>query len=223
MADKRRPRRYPVEGMGIYARTMFNTTVEVLELSVSGALIKGARGLLIGCNYNFKIEHEGRVIPLDGVVVWEKTTLEKIAEGQTVPVYSAGIEFLDMRTDRAEQLRELISDKVRELKDRRLSGVRVRISPPEKALLSYMEYCEIKDISVGGMNIEIDQQPPPDMTFSLELILTKNQSPVRCRGRIAFCQEMAGKIPGKYRAGVEFKDITESDKEILARFVETLS
>ncbi|MEJ2683641.1 MAG: PilZ domain-containing protein [Candidatus Sulfobium sp.] len=221
MNERRIPRRYVVEGMGIYARTMFNTTVEILELSLNGALIRGARGLLIGCKYNFKIEHGSGVIPVDGVVIWEKTALEKMPGG-VIPVYTAGIEFLDVRTDKAELLRELISDKVLELKDRRLRGVRVRVSPPEKAVLSYMEHCEIKDISVGGMKMEVDQEPPVDMIFSLELVLTKTDAPVHCKGRIAFYQEVPGKMPKRYHAGVEFKDISVRDKAILERFVEAL-
>ena len=68
MTENRKPRRFVVEGMGVYAKTMFNTAVEVLELSASSALIRGARGLLIGCKYNFKLEHAGRIIPVDGVV-----------------------------------------------------------------------------------------------------------------------------------------------------------
>jgi hypothetical protein len=208
--------------MGIYARTMFNTTVEVLELSVNGALIRGARGLLIGCKYNFKIEHGDRTIPVDGVVVWEKTALERIAGGKAISVYTAGIEFLDVRTDRADELKDLIADKIRELKDRRLSGVRVKVSPPDKAVLSFMETCEIKDISVGGIRIEIEREPPVEMMFSLELFLTKTDTPVNCKGRIAFYHEVPGKMPKKYYAGVEFKDISEGDKARLTRFVETL-
>ncbi len=222
LSEKRKPRRYPVEGMGIYAKTMFNTMVEVLELSLSGALIRGARGMLIGCKYNFKIEHDDRVIPLDGLVVWEKTSTEKNAEGEAIAVYTAGIEFLDVRTDKAEHLKELIADKVRELKDRRLSGVRVKVSPPEKAVLSYMERCEIRDISVGGMRIEIEQEPPADTIFSLELILAKTAAPVHCKGRIAFYHEVPEQMPKKYYAGVEFREMSDGDKAILERFVETL-
>lgn len=223
MIERRNPRRCIVEGMGVYARTMFNTTVEVVELSVNGALIKGARGLLIGCKYSFKIEYGDRVIPVDGVVVWEKNTTMKIGDSETVPVYIAGIEFLDVRTDKAEKLRELIDDKIRELKDRRLSGVRVKISPPEKTILSYMETCEIKDISAGGMKIEVHQEPPVDMVFSFELILNKTDAPVHCKGRIAFFNDVPGQMPKTYHAGVEFRDMSDEDREVLERFIETLS
>ncbi len=223
MSEKRERRRYVVEGMGIYAKTMFNTVVEVLELSVSGALIRGAQRFLIGCEYIFKIEHGDTAIPIKGVIVWKKITMEKIEGGGVIPVYTAGIEFLDVLTDKAEQLKELISDKIQELKDRRLSGVRVKIQPPEKALISYMESCVIQDISLGGMRIETEQEPPVDMIFKLELMLTKNESSIHCKGRIAFCQEVIEKMPKRYSVGVEFTDVLESDNLRIERFIETLS
>jgi hypothetical protein len=223
MSEKREGRRYVVEGMGIYAKTMFNTAVEVLELSVSGALIRGAQRFLIGCEYIFKIEHGDTVIPVKGIIVWKKITMEKSSEGGAIPVYTAGIEFLDVLTDNAEQLKELISDKIQEMKDRRLSGVRVKIQPPEKALISYMENCLIQDISLGGLRMETEKEPPADMIFTLELILAKNESSIHCKGRIAFCQETTEEMRKRYSVGVEFRDLLESDKLKIERFIETLS
>jgi len=223
MSEKRELRRYVVEGMGIYAKTMFNTAVEVIELSVSGALIKGAQRFLIGCKYIFKIEHKDTVIPVQGIIVWKKITMEKIPEGGVIPVYTAGIEFLDVLTDKAKQLRELLSNKIQELKDRRLSGVRVKILPPEKALMSYMEKCLIQDISLGGLRVETEREPPVDMIFTLELILAKNEIPIYCKGRIAFCREPTENMSKRYSVGVEFRDLLKSDKSRIKRFIEILS
>ncbi|MEJ2696675.1 MAG: PilZ domain-containing protein [Candidatus Sulfobium sp.] len=224
MIEKRQPRRYSVEGLGVYARTMFNTTVEILELSLNGALIRGARGMLIGCKYTFKIEHGDRIIPVDGVVVWEKNAVERTAEGEKMTVYTAGIEFLDIQTNKAQLLKEFITDKVLpQLKDRRLSGVRVKVSPPERSILSYIEDCEIKDISVGGMRIEIGQKPSVDTIFLLELFLGKSHASVHCKGRIAFYNEIDGRMSKKYETGVEFRDLSDDDKATLESFVETLS
>jgi hypothetical protein len=219
MGEQRERRRYVVEGMGIYAKTMFNTAVEVLELGVSGALLRGAQRFLIGCEYILKIEHGDIVIPVKGIIVWKQTTME----GGAGPVCTAGIEFLDVLTDKAEQLKEFISDKIQELKDRRLSGVRVKIQPPEKALLSYMESCVIQDISSGGLRMETEKEPPSDMIFTLELILAKNESSIYCKGRIAFVQEATEKMRKRYSVGVEFRDLLESDKLRIERFIETLS
>jgi hypothetical protein len=223
MSENRAHARYVVEGMGVYAKTMFNTTVEVLELGVSGALIRDAQRFLIGCEYMFKIAHADMVIPLKALIIWKKMTMEKIPEGGVVPVYTAGVEFRDVVSDKAELLKGLISDRMRELKDRRLSGVRVKIHPPEKALISYMEQCLIRDISLGGLRMEAEQEPPTDMMFTLELSLAKNEQPVHCKGRIAFCHEATEKTPRRYCVGVEFRDLAESDKSRIEKFIGKLS
>jgi hypothetical protein len=218
MIERRKHRRYVVEGMGIYAKTMFDTSVEVLELSIGGAMLRGAQRFLIGCEYVFTIEHGDIVIPVRGTIVWKETTME----GGVTPVCTAGIKFLEVLSDKTEKLEELISDKVKELKDRRLSGVRVKIQPPGKALLSYMENCVIQDISLGGLRMETEKEPPSDMMFTLELILAKNESSICCNGRIAFVQEATEKLPKRYSVGVEFRDLLESDKSRIERFIETL-
>ena len=148
--------------------------------------------------------------------------MEKNGGGEIIPVYTAGIEFMDLRTDKAELLKGLIEDKARELKDRRLSEVRVSISPPGKALLSFMETCEIKDISTGGMRILTGRKPPHDAVFSLELVLDRTVPPIRCSGRIAFCNEVPEMMSKGYHAGVEFRDMTEGDKSVLETFVNSL-
>jgi hypothetical protein len=205
--------------MGIYAKTMFNTTVEVLELSVGDALLRGAQRFLIGCEYIFTIEHDDVVIPVRGIIVWKQTTME----GGVIPVCTAGIKFLEVLTDKAEKLEKFISDKVKELRERRLSGVRVIIKPPGKALLTYMESCVIQDISLGGLRMETEKEPPPDMMFPLELILAKNESSICCNGRIVFVREAIEKLPKRYSVGVEFRDLLGSDKLRIERFIETLS
>ncbi len=219
MSEHRGHRRYVVQGMGIYAKTMFNTVVEVLELGVNGALIGGAQRFLIGCKYFFEIEHGDIVIPVKGIIVWKQT----IMEGGAIPVCTADIEFLDILPDKTEQLKEFLSDKIQELKDRRLSGVRVKIQPPERALLGYMESCLIQDISLGGLRMETEKEPPADMIFALELILAKNESSIRCKGRIAFVQEATEKMRNRYSVGVELRDLSESDKLRIERFIKTLS
>jgi hypothetical protein len=223
MSEQRQHRRYVVEGMGIHAKTMFNTSAEVLELGVGGALIRGAQRFLIGCEYNLKIVHEDTIIPLKGVIVWKKMAMEKSPEGGMLLVDTAGIAFLDVLTDRAAQLKMLLSDKIRELKDRRLSGVRVKIQPAGEAVIDYMEQCLVQDISLGGLRMVAKIEPPADMAFALEITLTKKEPSIRCTGRIAFCQEAVEKMRKGYIVGVEFRDLSEEDILRIERFIETLS
>ncbi len=223
MSEKRKHHRHFVEGMGIYARTHFNTEVEVLDISPNGGSIRSTKRFNIGGEYIFKFKHDYRVISLKGIIVWEKLTgSNKIAEGETMPVYTAGIKFKDVSTDKAEQLKEFISEKIRELRERRLSGVRIKIRPPEKAVLSFFETCVVKDISLGGMRVETEVEPTVESLFPLEVILAEDEKSIHCQGRIAFYHAVSEETPGRYSVGVEFMEMFDGDKLRLNRFIETL-
>jgi len=223
MTERRKHRRHIVEGMGIYAKTLLNAEVEVLDISPSGGSIRGTKRFNIGGEYIFKFEHEYRVISLKGIIVWEKLTgSNKIAEGEAVPIYTAGIEFRDVSTDKAGQLKDFISEKIQELRERRLSGIRIKIRPPEKAVLSCFEACVVKDISLGGMRVETEREPTVEALFPLEVIFAEDENSIRCQGRVAFYHAVSGETPARYSVGVEFMEMIDGDKLRLNRFIGTL-
>lgn len=221
MIEKRKYPRYVVEGLGIYARTIFNTEVEILDISVNGGSFKGAKRFCIGCEYSFKFEHGEGNLSVKGVVIWEKLAgTVKIAEGEAMPIYTVGVEFKNGLADkRMEELKEIMIDKVRE---RRVGGIRVSTSPSEKAVLSYLETCMVRDVSLGGMRIETGQEPTVDTTFSLELVLPEDERTISCKGRIAFYKELPEKTPRRYSVGVAFVDMAGEDASGLRRFIDVL-
>jgi hypothetical protein len=217
-ADHRKNPRYLVADLGVSAKTIFNNEVEILDMGIGGASIRSTRRLIMGYEYTFKFELNERVISIEGIIVWERLTgNKKIAEGAAMLVYMAGVEFRDVFTAKAEELKDILADK---LKERRLSGVRIKLHAPEKAVLSYFEPCVIKVISLSGIRIEAEQEPSMGAVFPLEVILPKSENPIHCAGRVAFCHEISEKTPQKYAIGVEFSDMIDEDKLRLKRFIE---
>jgi hypothetical protein len=221
VTEKRKHPRYVVEGLGIYARTIFNTEVEMLDISVSGGSVRVTKRFVIGNEYIFKFERGVATVSVKGSVVWEKLSgTRKIGEGEAVPVYTVGIKFMNgLDCGEMETIRNILVDKA---KERKLGGMKVQVFPPGKAVLSYFETCRVRDVSLGGMRIETEQEPSVNMIFPLELILAEGEEPISCKGPIAFYQESPeGKRQG-YTAGVEFMDMSDADKSRLGRFIEIL-
>ena len=221
MTGTRKHPRYIVVDMGVTAKTIFNNPVELLDISIGGASIRSSRRLSMGGKYVFKFHLKERVASMKGVIVWEKLTGTKnISEGEAMPWYTAGVEFTDALTDSAAELRKFLVDK---LKERRLSGVRIKLHTPESTLLACMEDCLVKDLSIGGMQIATDQKPSLETVFSFELILTGNENSIHGKGRVAYCLETTEEIPQRYSVGVEFLDMAgDEDKLRLKRFLEIL-
>jgi hypothetical protein len=224
MIEKRKHKRHIVEGMGISARTFFDVEIEVIDISASGGLIRCSKSFNIGSEYTFKFSHRGEIIAVKGSIIWSKLSgSRKREKGEVMPIYTAGIMFGTLMAGKVEQFEQFISDKARELRERRLSAVKVKVYPPEKAVLSYLETCVVKDISPGGLRLETGHEPPVETLFTMDLVLEEKETPLHCRGRIVFCHELAEIKPKRYAVGVEFKDISESDNLKLGNFIEKLS
>lgn len=223
MIEKRRHPRHVVLGMGIHAKTIFNTEAEILDISTSGASIRCQKRLNMGDEYTFKFEHRDGVISIQGVVVWETLSgIEKNAAGVSIPVYTLGIEFREALTDKAQQFRDFVADTFEELREQSLCGIGLKIHDLEKVVLSRLETHTVRDISLGGIRIETEQDVPLETVFYLELILKEHEEPICCKGRVAFSFEVPRKRPKRYGEGVEFMDMVEADMVRLKQFVDSL-
>jgi c-di-GMP-binding flagellar brake protein YcgR len=222
MIEKRVHPRHIVAGMGIHARTLFNVEVDILDISMSGASIRSTKRLEIGSEYLFKVTQGDNVISVKGTVVRATLTgSRKVSETETVPVYTAGVEFSEMNTDKAAPLKEFIASKMEELREHTLSGVRLRIDDPGKVVLSHIETCVVKDLSLGGLRIETREEPSGEVPFHLELILPDHDAPVYSTARVAFWKDIP-EAPRHYTVGVEFTEMPEEDRARLKSFIESL-
>ncbi len=220
MNENRKHQRHSLEGMGVYAQTLLSKEVEILDISMSGASLKGTKRFDMGHQYSFRFKHKDGTVSVKGLIVWEKISgIEKTGEGETTPIYTAGISFAEVSADTSAKLREFISDNVKLLREQRLSGIRINMHGI-KGILSSPEACRVRDISAGGMRIEMQQEPSLDEAFNLELVLVANEAPIRCKGGIVYYHEMPEGTSGGYSAGVEF--ISIEDKTRLEHFIDTL-
>lgn len=109
MTDNRKHRRDRLEGLSVYLKNIFNSEIEVLDISAGGAYIRGTKRFNIGGNYVFKFEHKDRVLAVQGTIVWAQLSgSKKISYGETMPIYTMGINFSCVSTDEIEQFKEFI-------------------------------------------------------------------------------------------------------------------
>ena len=223
MDEQRKHLRYSVVGTGINAKTVFNTEVELIDISTSGVSVSCTRRLNMGAEYLFKFEHGDKVISVKGDVVWARLTgVKKVTEGESVPVYTAGIKFKYLTEDAMESLGEFVAEKIGQVRERRLSGVRIRIHEAEKAVLTYSGISAVNDMSLGGVRIGMDQPPPEGTMLLLELIFSENETPILCEGRVTFSHETLNRSPWRHNVGIEFTGMSEADKSRLERFINSL-
>ncbi|MDP2168232.1 MAG: PilZ domain-containing protein [Thermodesulfovibrionales bacterium] len=218
--EKRRYKRFAVEG--IHGNILFSSDIRIVNISLGGAAIETSRRLNIGSGYILKLEDKGRVFSVKGKVMW--AVLEegiKSEHGEVVPVYKVGVQFTDIITEKTTELIDFIDSHKKGI-DERLTGIRFKITSPDRATLSHPYTYTVKKISLGGMLIESVRSFLVGDVFPMELFLPTSKL-ICFRGRVASCAGGACIEDMKhYDVGIEFMDISEECRKNLGEFVSAL-
>ena len=218
-SEKRRYKRHVVDGL--HGNVLFPSDIQVLNISVDGAAIETSKWLDLNREYTLKIKFKENVLSLKGRVVWAVlTSKEKKGSGEVTPVYRAGVKFTDVLNERTKMLMSFIEDnKIRTL-EKRLAGVRFKISAPQNMQIDYPHKYEVKKVSLSGMLVDTECPLDLDTHYAIELFL--NADILNIVGRVANCAEVKSEKNAKYETGIEFVRLSDKDRELLENFLDSL-
>ena len=222
MSDKRKYRRFKLNDREVNGKMVLATEVKVNDISISGISLKANRRLNIGSDYTLKLEGI-KAISLRGTVVWSSLIeTRKGSQGEMIPIYSAGMRFNDMPTEKITELQYFIeSHKIREVHvigGTRLN-VRFHIKDPDNAVLICPDNYKVKTISLSGMLIECSRSFEIESRIPMEMFIHDENS-LGFVGRVASCREIDREDSKKYDIGIEFLNLTEKGRESLASFID---
>ncbi|MCL5023563.1 MAG: PilZ domain-containing protein [Nitrospirae bacterium] len=230
-SEKRRYKRFKVDVMEINGTMLFANEVEILDLSLGGVALKADRRLNIGNEYEIKIRDKTGVIPVRAAVVWSLLSgTRKRPDGESIPIYSAGMRFTNLSGDKITELKtfmelhrreEQAEDDVHELSGLRFN-VRFALDAAEKALIDYPETYGVKKIGIGGMLIESTREIAAETRLPMELSLSSG-AVLRFEGRVASCLPRGDFEPKTYDIGIEFMGMPEGDRTQLREFIRRLT
>lgn len=227
MNDKRNHKRFIVEGMEINGKMLFATEVFVQNVSISGMSFKADRRLDIGKEYTIRLQDHGQVLAIRGMVVWSSLVGNKAGhDGDSIPVYAAGMKFTDVLNERINEIIRFIESHERRGQDpgpgHRLSGLRFAITNPGKAVLQFPSHYLVKKISAGGMLIESDQALAPEERFPMELSIPEEET-LSFIGRVASCNAISVKGVEHFNIGIEFIEMSVPYRKKLHEFITLLT
>ncbi|MDD5596179.1 MAG: PilZ domain-containing protein [Candidatus Omnitrophica bacterium] len=84
--------------------------------------------------------------------------------------------------------------------------------------------CHTENLSGSGTMVTIEKETMPAMIVDLELFLWHKEVPLKCKGEIAWVNEIAPKEvkPRLFNAGIKFIEISDSDRDEIKDFVNTM-
>ena len=217
--ERRRYARFSVERL--HGTLISASEVEILNMSISGAAVKVDRRLGIGSRYNLRLDLENGGLSVQTEVVWSVLTeFHRNEDGEEMPVYAAGLRFLDVLTPRIERLLSFI-DQHKIIDEKRLTGLRLHIDAPGRAVLDYPEGYQVLVISLSGMLIETDHGVVLDGVCPLEVALPGG-APLRFSGRVVTYKERNDGARQRREIGIEFLDMPPQDRVRLGAFLDSL-
>lgn len=226
MQERRRYKRFKIEGMGIDSKMLFARNVKILDISVGGMLVETDKRLNPGSEHILKLRHKDKIIPIKSVVAWcllGKSMRNQ--KGEVIPIYHAGLEFINVTDETRRKIARFIEDQKKEA-DRDIdifqsSGrrlyIRFQIVTPEE-VTDFFESCKIKELSLSGMLIESEHSPEIENRLQMEVFLPEDE-PITLTGRISSCCMIRKEEPKLYDLGIEFLEIPDEDRERLQKFI----
>jgi Tfp pilus assembly protein PilZ len=191
-------------------------------MSLSGVALRTDRRLVIGNDYQLRLEGErGDGLNVKGAVVWcALETRRKDTRGEDILIYSAGLRFSGVMS---EALTELLGflDRHKVHPEQRTGGTRFEIEATGRALLDVPQPFRVKVLSLTGMLAQASAGLDLDDVLPMELSLDEGE-PLRFEGRVAYCTEVDLEQRTQYEIGVEFVHMPPDDRARLEAYVEQL-
>ncbi|HTG00104.1 MAG TPA: PilZ domain-containing protein [Nitrospirota bacterium] len=228
MRNTRKHKRFRLNVLDLSSKMSMVGAVDIVNISAGGVAIKSDRKLNIGKECLLMLKHEGKNISIKGVIV--RSELSEIMErpnGDHVTIYSAGIMFRD---DSAGSVKKFLDSVEQDEKMQVLDkagwfyrDILFCITTPDEQVLNLLAQFTIREISPRGVIIRTNHYLNPDSVVLLELALF-NSPPVSFMGRVISSREARdnASLPA-FDIGVEFSELTDYARDILARFIECMS
>ncbi len=217
-AERRRQGRRAVTDAAGWFR--LGADFQLIDVSLDGIGVESTVPLQIGRVYTGTVEWEGERIQVTGRVAW--SALVRTAKGDggdVVPIYHAGIHFVEPADAALAERRRLIAHATTYRPGDRLFGRYEAL--PEHARLQLDSAFRVRKLSRRGMLIETAE--PLEIEAVLDLDLDLDGSNLRCRGRVA-SREEARESEGQmvHPAGIEFVDLGGGAGAVLEAYLAAL-
>jgi hypothetical protein len=221
----RRHRRFRLTSVEVTGQMTSTSEVSLIDIGLGGLSLQADRRLNIGGTYMLKLECEKKMVSVVCQVTWARISGRKtLVDGESIPLYTAGMKFIGLSAEGASNLLSLVERLGREetaRDDDRRAHVRFQIGSPGTARLSFPTDYRVRTISLCGMLIETGVPLESESMIPMVLSLQDDRS-IEFLGRVVSCQPTEGAGRDRYSIGIEFIDVADEAKEMLAGFIALL-
>jgi len=220
----RRHKRFRLGPRELNGQMTFASGVSILDIGMGGVSVTADKRLNIGGRYTLKLEVNKKILSVTCEVAWARLSgTKRSAAGEAVPLYTAGMKFIDLSPQNASDLRsfvQTISDQEVAREDDRRGHARVPFGATGLALLNFPADYKARTISLSGMLIESGEAVESESKVPMVLSLHDGRR-IDFLGRIVSCQP-DDDAAGRYHIGIEFIELTDGARNALSAFIACL-
>ncbi|MEZ5333115.1 MAG: PilZ domain-containing protein [Thermoanaerobaculia bacterium] len=221
MDERRRSQRHEIEE----ATGSFRLAGEfrLVDISLAGLGIESSLRLHKGQTYRGRVDWNGRCVEVRGRVAWTRLVgTEKVADGDILPIYQAGIEFESPVSEEQGALRQLVEEATDFHRGDRLFGR--YLATDRSASLALDAEVRIRKVSRTGMLIE--SPTAVEIGSGIPFDLCFGERAFRADTRVVTCESgtvTEGEEPTVWHVGVEFRDLDAETRRVLDEILEELA
>lgn len=217
--ERRSHPRLPVEGVS--GGFLFSTHGRVLNLSLDGMALETSDYLQVGRVYGLKLMQDDEELALRGRVVWCRMVgTKRLEDGETAPLYSAGLQFENLISGAAREVHRFLGSNAVIAVEKRLFG-RFRLHDDRTADLGHEASFHVQTLSLTGMEIDSDTFVDPETVVDLELRV--GDQVLATRGRVVHGRRLPPRPEAEStaRLGVEFTHMTDDAERAIKDLIRT--
>jgi len=221
--DRRLHQRITVDVLDMRVKAAYAKVVRILDISVSGILLKTNWRLGVGKTCILKMEGKGRVLNVKSIVVWSLLDRRrKSLRGNSVSIYKAGLKFINISREKMKEIIGFVENHKQKVDKKvvifAVSGLRLnmrfQIEPPEKTILICRNDYKIKNFSLGDMLIKSKDSLDIGKKLHMEISRSKDKS-IKVLGKVISCVLNKESDYAHYDIGIEFLNMLEKNREML--------
>jgi hypothetical protein len=226
LEDRRLHQRFTADVLGMHGKAAYTKVVKIIDMSVSGILVKTDERLDVGNLCILKMKGKGMVLNVKSIVAWSLFEGSMETRGNSVPIYRAGLQFINISEEKKREIVGFIENHKQKV-DKQVdifsaSGIRLhirfQIEASEKAVLVCRRDYKIKNISHSGMLAESEDSLEIEEKLSLEISRSREKS-IKVLGRVISCIFVKESDYAHYDIGIEFLEMSEQDRETLKEVI----
>jgi hypothetical protein len=215
--EKRSHARLPVEDVSGGFR--FSTNAKIVNLSLDGMSLETSDYLQVGRSYSLRLTHEEEELSLGGSVVWCRMVgTTRTESGDSIPVYSAGLQFENLLKGTAREVHRFLDSNAVVSLEKRLFG-RFRLDEEDTADLGSEASFRVEKISLKGMQLASDTFVEPEKVLDMQLRIGGKDLTVH--GRVVHSTRLEPQpgVESASQLGIEFTDLEKATQQAIRKLI----